>query len=853
MPKRRRRSGPSSSPEASKNDTPSKRTRRQTQSNQALPGAEDDLSMTHVDSGLGLESPTATRRSTRRSMHIDLSTIVQSPNGISASPSELSPIVPSEREVAPAPGPAQAPSEQAARRSETGYFASYRPPSRPLPANPRRPMTPVPGTVPKKKLGPRLRLAADHVKSNQFQYLPISPNQVRLIKLEKGAHLDRIKVALLTVPFRSLGTEFRFEALSYNWGYDNAAAPLTVSDESRPPRDIGSIYQSVDQILQPRDQMFVKYNLFEALYHLRLPDRDIWLWVDAICINQEDLGEKEVQVARISEIYVAADNVLVWLGEANDRTKSAVKLLHDLATAGQQERIKSDDSRLAMWKDLKHFMESTWFSRRWIIQELALAKNAVVYCGNDAIHWNDIRDGISWFVENEDWIRERCKDSKLLDHDYHALGDLETLAATTLVERVGDIFRRSARAGTFVATQGLEALVSSLSAFQSSDPRDTINALINISKEGIGLSARVKAQIEAGQTPLRRDTAIFEVQESGHIRQVMHLGRSHPPPPSYSKNLLDVYIDFLKWIVTTTGSINILCRHWAIPEHDRREVGYPELVKLPTWIKLTTDGPFVHKEYHWHRQNADCLVGLPEASPYNACDRFLNATIEFFYHEATEGPRHGVVPLALRKSASAKVVGLRLGTVEKATDPVSGGNIPITALNMLGWKRGQDAKEELKDDIWRPLVADRGFNGTNPPNLWRKSCADILMNHTDGGSINIPMIERKATLPQTKNFLKRMRQVTWNRRFLEVTLDEVYREALRSDDKSIGLGPSGTELADIVCILYGCTVPCILRPVGDKRYEFVGEAYMYGFMTGEAVTMLTTAELQERETSFEIF
>ena len=402
-----------------------------------------------------------------------------------------------------------------------------------------------------------------------------------------------------------------------------------------------------------------------------------------------------------------------------------------------------------------------------------------------------------------------------------------------------------------MATQGLESLVSSLSAFHTSDPRDTINALINISKEGIGLSARVKAHVEAGYAPLRLETTVFEDRKGGRISQVMHLGRKPPPPPSYQKDLLDVYISFLEWIVDTTGSINILCRHWACPERDRREVGYPELVKLPTWIKLTSDGAFVHEQHHWYRQNADSLVGLPENSPYNACDRFSKASIKFFTHQASEKPISGPVALDLRKSASARVKGLRLGTVEKATDSVSGGNIPITALDLLGWKRGRD-QGELRDDIWRPLVAERGFHGTNPPTLWRKACADILINHTESGSINIHMIEPKADLAQTKKFLKRMKQVTWNRRFLDVTLDKVYREAYRSDDHITGLGPPDTRLADIVCILYGCTVPCILRPVRDGKYEFVGEAYIYGFMNGEAVTMLETSELAEQEKVFEV-
>jgi len=367
-------------------DTPSKRTRKQTQSTQAVAGAKDENSLIPENGDLQLPSPARTRKGTRPSMHIDLSAITQSPDGISASPSELSPAVqaghPSDQAGPDVSGASQG---HTATRFNTGYFGNYQPPSRPLPADPRRPMTPVPGTVPKAMLGNRLRTAADHMKSHHFQYTPITAGQVRLLrleqgsfKLERGTPVDLIRVALLTVPFHKLGTEYRFEALSYNWGEDNAAAPLIVRDESRPAPGISSIYQGVGRMLQPQDKIWVKYNLFEALYHLRSPTQDVWLWVDALCINQEDLEEKEVQVARIADIYVAAANVLVWLGEANHHTVSAMKLLHDLGVAGQQNQIKSDDSRLRAWKDLEHFMKSTWFGRRWVIQELALANNAVV-------------------------------------------------------------------------------------------------------------------------------------------------------------------------------------------------------------------------------------------------------------------------------------------------------------------------------------------------------------------------------------------------------------------------------------------------------------------------------------------
>jgi hypothetical protein len=73
-----------------------------------------------------------------------------------------------------------------------------------------------------------------------------------------------------------------------------------------------------------------------------------------------------------------------------------------------------------------------------------------------------------------------------------------------------------------------------------------------------------------------------------------------------------------------------------------------------------------------------------------------------------------------------------------------------------------------------------------------------------------------------RDFLKRVQAVTWNRRFLETS------------DGLVGIAPGQTEKGDKVCILYGCSVPVILRKKG-RFYEYIGEAYIYGKMDGEAI------------------
>jgi hypothetical protein len=76
--------------------------------------------------------------------------------------------------------------------------------------------------------------------------------------------------------------------------------------------------------------------------------------------------------------------------------------------------------------------------------------------------------------------------------------------------------------------------------------------------------------------------------------------------------------------------------------------------------------------------------------------------------------------------------------------------------------------------------------------------------------------------------------VTWNRVFLETD------SPTQDIEKLFGIGPPKTKPGDVICILFGCSVPCILREHQDKEvgnyFEFIGEAFIYGKMDGEAVT-----------------
>lgn len=86
-------------------------------------------------------------------------------------------------------------------------------------------------------------------------------------------------------------------------------------------------------------QFLVTASLYEALSYLRYPDRTRTLWIDAVCINQDDIEERAAQVAIMRLIYTQADRVIIWLGVDDDLTPTAIGRLCDSATSLAKELL----------------------------------------------------------------------------------------------------------------------------------------------------------------------------------------------------------------------------------------------------------------------------------------------------------------------------------------------------------------------------------------------------------------------------------------------------------------------------------------------------------------------------------
>jgi len=200
-----------------------------------------------------------------------------------------------------------------------------------------------------------------------FKYTALNEGEIRIIELQPGDDIPNIQGSLKVASIGS-STPKQYSALSYCWGPD-----------SQPRRTI-----SLD------DQWFeVRQSLLGALQQLRSRDECARLWIDAICINQEDEEEKKSQLPLMSSIYSKAETVEIWLGTGEDNGELGLRSL----ASGELEAIATPRIVGAVI----HLLQRPWFSRTWVIQELVLAGEgqAFVNCGNARVSWDALSLGIA--------------------------------------------------------------------------------------------------------------------------------------------------------------------------------------------------------------------------------------------------------------------------------------------------------------------------------------------------------------------------------------------------------------------------------------------------------------------------
>ncbi|KAK6609501.1 het domain protein [Botrytis cinerea] len=149
-----------------------------------------------------------------------------------------------------------------------------------------------------------------------------------------------------------------YEALSYVWGSLENLKVVYVNNRS----------------------LSVTANLYAALLHLRDRNFERIIWVDSICINQEDNTEKSHQIQLMAKIFGLANRVIVYLGEAADDSDQALESIRVAAEEAESEGINETSQR-----GILKLLKRPWFQRIWVLQEVGFAQQILIMCGSATI------------------------------------------------------------------------------------------------------------------------------------------------------------------------------------------------------------------------------------------------------------------------------------------------------------------------------------------------------------------------------------------------------------------------------------------------------------------------------------
>ena len=200
--------------------------------------------------------------------------------------------------------------------------------------------------------------------------------------------LDDVEYELRVVSLRDGPV---YEALSYTWGDESHRRYITVNDQ----------------------RFSVTSNLWAALRYLRRASETRYLWVDAICINQRNVTDKDYMVSQMHVIYHNSKRVIAWLGDPTLKSEEAFQFLTKYMSEGPQmgEDQEGWQAVVENSKPMRNVDLSTldafldifgrpWWGRAWVVQEVSCARAGwTLMCGSSELNGNHLSCILTHFFD----------------------------------------------------------------------------------------------------------------------------------------------------------------------------------------------------------------------------------------------------------------------------------------------------------------------------------------------------------------------------------------------------------------------------------------------------------------------
>lgn len=550
-----------------------------------------------------------------------------------------------------------------------------------------------------------------------------------------------------------------FEAVSYVWGKPVKTDDLLVGDHT----------------------IAITSSISSGLPYILASSTTGFLWIDQICINQDDVNERNAQVRVMGNIYERAEQVLAWLGKMNDR--KAIPLAEFLREMDKTldkyyglAKRSSDafdpyEDIIELLKGNPTYLEgfvalfrSSWFNRLWIVQEAVFCPTVtlVMASGGSVLKIADI-DKIYKVLGA---VR---KNRPKFDKEYRAL------TSTSGHKAMFDICRMRRDRVESQVTWSFYFLLSTMGYREASDPRDYVYACLGF------------------------------VDDPGIVIN-----------PDYNIGIEETFARCAKSIILGTKSLDIL--------DTIREVKpfLEDHTSLPSWV------PDWRKDHSYRSIFAEPLstaVSQP-LSLFNAsCGRLPDISNTF-------PPNSPYLHLRGKVISEIEFVTQRPSSSASATT----WDDWLTSLSINTILEQIKLKHPLRSDFTRVrlakvIVLDGGAVGRSLTGRGVHPISDQMISEL------LAWYDKLLELKDTPGERLDNKYHENAMRFRILLLCTARRRVFSSNDGKLGFGPQMSLAGDQIIIAHGSKLPLIVRPAGTTgRYWLVGPCYFEDAMYGDACT-----------------
>ena len=683
----------------------------------------------------------------------------------------------------------------------------------------------------------KLRHRSRREARNAYKYQPLDEGTIRLLKLLPGREVDELACSLVTVPLDGCPN---YEAVSYCWG------------DPEPPAYVRCEH----------DYVRITTNLASGLRQLRYLNEPRLLWADQVCINQEDIPERSAQVNIMDRIFKRAFRVAIWLGpdpEANPQAPLVMEVLKKLASFPRPHLIMEIElvqwglppSSSPAWTALRGFLKLPYFSRVWILPELALASTRVMLWGATVIDLDVLyksRHNLASIPSNiiVDQDTYDNYDTTLCMLRFAppiSILDTARLMSTRKTKDQRDFIFALLGMTDYIqrpvvadySKSLVEVFTSAIQLFQQGAP----NHLYFLSSAGTQMSD-VDAVKGAEDWPSWiPDWTVERLREVDDYRPSFNASAmeiQHNMQHDSSKLVVDgIYLETISQVLQLDpshkqGTPRSIC-HRLIATHNfcgiskqgSRSPNYNGHYCISSMIDTLLCGSY--DDIDWKECGYDNLSQRHEAykdfvalmvivALDDLCDGILDslqdleARLKIVHELAAAGwlPEGGILALRVMEGLSSRI---RFSSSTQR-------------LKLLYKQSPDSVSSDVKEiiEFATEVLATMDWTEENKLTALKRIMASLW---TVGDWRRLPYTIQGTTDPRRLFFI--------------------------TECGSMGMGPPAIQPGDVVVILFGARVPFILRPTkADGVYRLIGECYVNGIMHGEHIEKLKAEGKLEEST-----